>query len=232
MRLTLQARSSARRTRWVALANLAALAALGAGRLALVSSVSIQPQQVQGGGTATGTVAISGAGAFGTVVSLSSSDPAVASVPPSVTIGARSSGASFVVSTAAGAAGCPRIAAAIARSTGAPQSAQLFVTPPAQSGTFRMGVSSPVVVGGATSSGVLSNSVPIPGPPPTVFLTSSNPGVTVPATVALTLSEVGIPSVSFPIHTTVVGSTTCSVISARLGTTTVKALLKIVSISG
>ena len=67
---------------------------------ATLSSFSVSPTSVAGGSPATGTVTLpSAAPAGGTVVTLASNLPGAASVPPSVTIPAGATSASFTVTT-------------------------------------------------------------------------------------------------------------------------------------
>ncbi len=68
----------------------------------MLSSLALNPSTVYGGATSTGTVSLSGpAPTGGIVVTLSSSNPTKASVPPSVTVVAGASFASFAIKTAA-----------------------------------------------------------------------------------------------------------------------------------
>jgi hypothetical protein len=70
-----------------------------------VLALSLDPLSVGGGDPSTGTVTLAGAApAGGAVVQLSSGNAAVASVPPSVTVGAGATSATFPVSTSAVAA--------------------------------------------------------------------------------------------------------------------------------
>jgi len=67
---------------------------------ATLTSVSLNPTSVKGGGTSTGTVTLNGpAPSGGTVVTLTSSNTGVATVPSSTTVSAGSTTASFTVST-------------------------------------------------------------------------------------------------------------------------------------
>jgi len=67
-----------------------------------LSAVSVSPTSVVGGGVAQGTIMLTGgAPSGGALVSLSSSNPSVSSVPSSVTVAAGASTATFAVSTSA-----------------------------------------------------------------------------------------------------------------------------------
>ena len=69
----------------------------------LLSSFTVSPTSVSGGTSATGTVRLSSAApAGGTVVSLGSNLPGSASVPPSVTVSAGATSATFPITTFAG----------------------------------------------------------------------------------------------------------------------------------
>lgn len=65
-----------------------------------LSAVAVNPNEVIGGNSSTGTVTLtSAAPSGGFLVSLSSDNPAAATVPPSVTVAAGSTSANFTVST-------------------------------------------------------------------------------------------------------------------------------------
>ena len=65
-----------------------------------LSSIAVSPATVNGGSSATGTVTLSGAApAGGATVTLSSSNTAAAQIPPSVTVSAGASSATFSVTT-------------------------------------------------------------------------------------------------------------------------------------
>jgi hypothetical protein len=98
-----------------------------------LSSVSLNPATVVGGNTSQGTVTLTTAApSGGAVVSLSSSNPGVASVPASVTVPAGSSGASFTISTTAVSASTSAVISAAF--DGVTRTATLTVTPPAAPG--------------------------------------------------------------------------------------------------
>ncbi|HYC89749.1 MAG TPA: hypothetical protein VEO54_11100 [Thermoanaerobaculia bacterium] len=99
-----------------------------AGVLAL-SSVTLTPSSVTGGSASQGTVTLNGAASEeGAVVTLSSSNPAAAAVPPSVTVSPGMTTATFAVTTqAVSSSTAVTIGAAYA---GATRSATLTLTPP------------------------------------------------------------------------------------------------------
>ncbi len=94
-----------------------------------VASLAFNPSTVVGGNASTGTVTLSGAaGASGAVVSLSSSNPGVVSVPATVTVTAGAASASFTATTASVAA--TTSVTVTASLNGQAASATLTVTPP------------------------------------------------------------------------------------------------------
>jgi hypothetical protein len=67
-----------------------------------LSALTLNPTTVGGGSTSLGTVSLTGAApSGGAIVTLSSTNPSVASVPPSVTVAAGTTSVSFTVTTAA-----------------------------------------------------------------------------------------------------------------------------------
>jgi subtilisin family serine protease len=100
-----------------------------------VYSVALSPASVQGGGSSTGSVSLSGpAPSGGAVVSLSSSNTAVATVPSTVTVAAGATSASFTISTSA--VTSSTTVTISASYGGATNTAAFTVTPtPAASGT-------------------------------------------------------------------------------------------------
>ncbi len=204
-------------------------------RMADVSSVGLSPSDIAGGGTATGTVTLTQVSLGGaTQVLLASSDPSVATVPASVFVRGKTNSATFPVSAPAGAVGCTTISAKVGATP--PRSRLLFVKPaPAPQATLSVQLPPNGTVGGATATGTVSVLGTTTGNV-TVQLSSSSPSGTVPATVTVPLSasegNVFVGSATFPITTTVVSPTTCSVITARLGTAERRALLKLFTIPG
>jgi hypothetical protein len=100
-----------------------------------LSAVSVNPASVTGGSGSTGTVTLTaGAPSGGAVVSLSSSNTAVATVPASVTVAAASSSATFAVSTFAVSTSTPVTITAVY--AGVTRTTTLTVNPPGQTATF------------------------------------------------------------------------------------------------
>jgi hypothetical protein len=127
------------------------------------SELIVLPGSVSGGTPATGVVTLSQtAPAGGTVVSLSSTHPAVASVPASVTVPAGSRSAQFPVTTS------PSLTTEIdvllfAKSGGTTWNRPFYVRPPNRLPKLTSMVISPnAVAGGNNSGGTLTFSGPIP----------------------------------------------------------------------
>jgi hypothetical protein len=107
----------------------------GAQTPASLSSLSLSPSTVVGGGTSQGTATLtSAAPAGGAVVTLSSGNPAVATVPSSVTVPGGSTSATFTVTTVA--VTSSSTATVTGSYGGATRSATLTVTPQAQTATL------------------------------------------------------------------------------------------------
>ena len=102
---------------------------------ASLSSVSVNPTSVVGGNSSNGTATLTAAGpSGGAVVSLSSSNTAVATVPASVTIAAGSTSATVTVTTSSVTANTP--VTITATYNGVSRTTTLTVTPPAQNATL------------------------------------------------------------------------------------------------
>src|SRR3989441_452414 len=94
----------------------------------VLNAVTVNPTSVLGGNSSTGTVTLAAVTPSPAVVSLSSSNAAVGSVPASVTIAAGATSATFTVSTSPGAAA--RSATIFASFSGVTLTVPLTVTPP------------------------------------------------------------------------------------------------------
>jgi hypothetical protein len=102
---------------------------------ATLSVVSLNPASTTGGSSSAGTVTLTGAApSGGAVVSLATSNGAVASVPVTVTIAAGATSATFSASTSAVAVSTP--VTITATYAGVTRTTTLTVTPPAQSATL------------------------------------------------------------------------------------------------
>jgi len=102
---------------------------------ASLSTVAVNPTSVTGGTSSQGTVTLtSAAPSGGLVVSLSSSNTAAATVPPSVSVAQGATSASFVIPTSAVTSSTS--ATITASAGGVTRTATLTVTPPAQTATL------------------------------------------------------------------------------------------------
>ena len=183
-----------------------------------LASMDVNPATVQGGNASSGTAVLStSAPDGGAVIALSSSNPAVASVPASATAAPFSFTATFTITTSAVAA---NTTVTITGSyNGSTRSAILTVTPAgAPQGTLTNLVADSPVTGGSSGQGavVLSQAAPAGGS--SVALSSSNPAVlSVPASVTVLAGNQGA---SFTVSTSAVSaSTTVTITGSYNGTT-------------
>jgi PKD repeat protein len=103
---------------------------------AALSSLNLNPDSVAAGNTSSGTVTLSAvAPAGGAVIALASSNTAVASVPTSVTVTPEATSATFTVSTRSLSACASAVATISATYGGVTKSAELTVTPAADTVT-------------------------------------------------------------------------------------------------
>lgn len=176
-----------------------------------LTGLSLDPASVTGSKTATGTVVLDRpAPAGGALVSLSSSNPAMASVPASVTVAAGASSAVFTVTTSSVAS--TRTVDISASRRGVTKTAALTVQPPAVSaltltpGTFAGGCGS--------STGKVTLTAKAPAGGIVVLLTSTNPVAVVPASVTV---PAGSGSATFPITAPAVASSQSGTVTASYG---------------
>ena len=166
---------------------------------------------MQGGDSSSGTVILSvGAPFGGAVVSLSSSNPAVASVPASVTVPETGFTGTFAISTAA-----VQVTTSVvitASYNGSTRTGTLSVTsgaPPVTS-LSNLAVSPSSVTGGSGAQGAVILTAAAPAGGTTVALSSSDPAASVPPSVTV---AAGATSAVFAIATTsVTTSTTATII--------------------
>ena len=184
-----------------------------------LTSLALNPTSVNGGSPSTGNVTLSGpAPNGGALVSLSSSNTAVATVLANVTIPAGATSLTFSVTTLAVTASTPiTISASYA---GVTKTASLTVTPQPPSGpTLTSLTLNPTSVNGGSPS---TGSVTLSGPAPTagalVSLSSSNmAAATVPASVTV---PAGATSLTFTVPTlAVTASTTVNISASYAGVT-------------
>lgn len=200
-------------------ANFLALALLPS-----LSPLSLNPTTVIGGNPSTGTVTLSGpAPAGGAQVILSSSDPSVANVPPSVTIPGGATTATFTVNTSGVAAS--NTVTIFASYAGQTQTASLTVIPLIISSLTLNPTS---VTGGNPSFATVTLNGPAPAGGVQVTLSSSDPSVaSVPPSV---LVPAGATSTTFTVPTNLVIFSTTVTISATYNATSQSADLTVHSL--
>ena len=193
----------------------------------MLSTMDTNPSTVVGGNGSSGTVVLSvGALEGGALISLSSSNPAVARVPAQTTAPANSFTAVFAIATSPVAASTTvTITAAY---NGTTRTATLTVTPsaPEPPSATLQGVSlTPAsVAGGSNAQGTVTLSSGAPQPGGVVSLSSNNPGAGVPASVTVLP---GATSATFTTSTTAVSVSTPVTISATYNGTTRTASLTV-----
>jgi len=171
---------------------------------ASVSSLSFNPTTVPGGAGSIGTVTLNvAAPAGGTMIGLSSSNPAVATVPASVTVAAGATSANFTVSTSLVTTSTPVTMQA------ANFSAVLNVIPATTLSSLALNPAT--VIAGNSSSGTVTLSAPAPAGGAVVALSSSNAVATVPTSVTV---AAGVTSTAFTVSTS--SLTACAPVVATI----------------
>jgi hypothetical protein len=190
------------------------------GSIAL-SFLTLNPPGVIGGKTSQATVSLSGpAPAGGALVTLSSSDTTVATVPASVNIAAGATSASFTVTTKA--VSTHDSAVITATWNGSTQEAAITVSPAALTS---LALSPTRVAGGTTSRGTVTLNGRAPAGGAVVSLVSDNRTVvTIPASVTIPAGATGA---SFNIATKSVTAQTAVFISANYAGVTKSATLTV-----
>jgi len=190
-----------------------------------LSSLILNPSNVTGGNSSTGTVTLSGpAPASGAQVALSSNNGA-ASVPSSVAVPSGATSATFIVSTSAVTASTT--VAISAAYGGVTRSASLTVTPasPPAPSLSSLTLNATSVIGNVQSStGTVTLSGPAPAGGAQVALSSNNGAASVPSSVAV---PAGATSATFPAKTTAVATQTTVTISAVYGGVSISATLTV-----
>jgi hypothetical protein len=184
---------------------------------AALTNIDINPTTVVGGNGSSGTIVMSIGPAADAVISLSSSNPSVASVPATATVPANSFTGSFVISTSAVAASTNVVITATYN--GSSRTGTLTVTPAgASTVTLQSVTASPSTVqgGSPTSAFVTLSGAAVADT--TVSLSSDNPAiVSVPASVTVAS---GTTARGFTVTTTSVTAATTATISATYNGTT------------
>jgi trimeric autotransporter adhesin len=178
-----------------------------------LEALSLNPATVIGGESSTGTVTLSSpAPAGGRVVSLSSHDTTVATVPASVIVPAGASSATFTVSTKV--VCCEgHFSIITAEAGGITRTASIGVNPAPSGPTLAsLALSPTTVVGGGTSTGTVTLTEPAPAGGRGVELRSSNTQVaTVPQSAIVAAGQT---TATFTVSTSAVAASTPVTISA------------------
>ncbi|WP_203909476.1 hypothetical protein [Rhizocola hellebori] len=186
------------------------LAPAGAQAQGIISALSVSPSQVRDGASALGTVTLIPLDATPTTVLLFSSDPGVASVPPSVVAPAGQGTVTFTITT--NAAAPPTIVQITAAIQNVPRQANLSVnaaTPPGPS-LSAVSVTPSTLTGGSAATGTVTFTGATNGA--VVQLSSSNPAlVGVPSE---TVVNGGASTGAFPVTTAAVAANTTVSITA------------------
>jgi VCBS repeat protein len=179
-----------------------------------VNSFFLDPFDVIGGNPSTGTIVLDGAApSGGAVVTLVSSNSAVATMAPNVTVPAGSDRVSFTISTSAVSSSTTVTLNANYNGTWAATS--LIVTPSPGAATLSSVAVSPAsVAGGNASTGTVTLSAAAAGSGAVVSLSSSSSAASVPASVTV---SGGAQSATFGITTSAVASSTSVTITASFG---------------
>ena len=172
-------------------------------------SVAVTPDSIQGGNTATGVVGLDQpAASGGVIITLSTDNPAVATVPATVTIPSGATNANFVVSTVV--VDTTVNVTIFADRDGAGPIVPLSANLEVRETLFTLTVDPDSVAGGNNAQGTIVLAEPAPAAGVTITLSTDDPAAQVPATVTITE---GNDTVSFPIQTSAVGSDTVVTIS-------------------
>jgi hypothetical protein len=185
----------------------------------VLTGVSVAPASISGGASALGTATLGGpAPASGAVIMLTSSS-AAATVPPSVTIPAGASSATFAVGALA--VGSSTQVTISGSYNGVTKTAALTVLPSALTG---VSVAPASVSGGATAQGTATLGGPAPASGAVVMLSSSSAAATVPPSVTI---PAGAKSATFAVATSVVATSTQATITATYSGVTKTAVLSV-----
>ena len=178
---------------------------------ARLATIDLNPTTVEGGTSSAGTVVTDVSATDGAVMSLSSSNPAVASVPPTTTVPPNGFAGTFEVTTSA--VSVTTTATITATYNGDSRSATLTITPAGAGVTLNSVTISPSsVTGGNNTSGFVSLSAAAPAGGAVVALSSSDPAVaSLPSSVTV---GAGSTAWGFTVTTSTVSTTRSVTISA------------------
>jgi hypothetical protein len=197
-----------------------------------LSSLTLNPTSLVGGTTSHGTVTLSSAApSGGAVVTLSSSNPSVASTPASVTVAAGATSGSFSINTVTVIA--TNSVSISALFSGTTRTATLTVRPvpppPPAASLSSLTLNPTSVTGGNTSQGTVTLTSAAPSGGAVVALSSSNTNAaTVPASVTV---AGGATSANFTVTSRTVSTSTGVTISANYSNVTRTATLTVNPVS-
>jgi hypothetical protein len=177
-----------------------------------VSSLTVNPTSVVGPGSVTATVTLGGAVSCCVVVDLTSSDPALAQVPFSLSFSQGQSSATFTANV--GSVSATKTATISASLNGTTRSATVTVNPSSGSKLSAVALNPASVGGGNPSTGTVTLTAPAPAGGAAVTLSSNKAAATVPASVTV---AAGATAASFSVATTSVTAATAATISATYG---------------
>jgi hypothetical protein len=171
-----------------------------------VKSLSCAPSSPVGGANTTGKVTLAAAApSGGAIVTLSSSNPNVAAVPPTVTVPAGATSAAFSITTAFGTAPATVTLTAVRTFT---KTLTLTVQPVALSS---VSLTPSTVTGPLSTTGKVTLKGPAPAGGLVVSLSNTNSAATLPSSVTV---AAGATSAKFTVKTSAVSATTTGTITA------------------
>ena len=190
--------------------------------LPTLTGFSVNPTSVPGGTSSTGTVTLDApAPSGGLSVSLSSSLPGAASVPPTVTVAGGATTASFPITTFPVDNTTAQLSATVGSTT---LFAALAITRASSIVPTGLTLNPTAVLGGSSSTGTVRLSAAAPSGGAVVTLSDDSPAATVPTTVTV---PAGSTTRTFTVTTTAVSTPTAVRISASLGGGTASATLTV-----
>ena len=176
-----------------------------------LNSLTVHPNSINDGKSATGVVELNGPAGTGGVVVTLASDNAAATIPATATIAAGHSSATFVIATGSVTALTTVNLTATLGSTS--KTATLTINPVS---LVEINLRPDRVTGGSTSTGTVRINGPAPAGGLVVTLASNSSSATVPATVTI---PAGQNAVTFTVTTLTVTAKTIVQVTATLGTT-------------
>ena len=189
-------------------------------------AMSLNPLSVQGGSSSQGTVSLSTpAPVGGAVITLSSSNAAIATVPASVTIPQDATSAIFAVSTSVVASSSTAVISGTYNGTTLNDTLTVLPSPVSLAS---LGVNPASIVGGASSIGTITLTGVAPAGGVTVTLSSNNAAAQVAPSVSV---PPGSSTVTFPVTTSLVASSTSITLSATYGANTQTATLTVTPVT-